>query len=138
MDHIRKVMERMVVENGTDIIKIDDEPDGMYFLESGMAVCLNREGEQINLMHEGQYFGEYGVLSGQKRLSTIRSVGRTIVYKIGTEDFNEIIREHPDIYGKLMKKVWNCLKKSTSARKPSVILISYPEASSSALRSPGL
>ena len=106
MDHIRKVMERMVVENGTDIIKIDDEPDGMYFLESGMAVCLNREGEQINLMHEGQYFGEYGVLSGQKRLSTIRSVGRTIVYKIGTEDFNEIIREHPDIYGKLMKKVY--------------------------------
>lgn len=106
MDHIRKVMERMVVENGTDIIKIDDEPDGMYFLESGMAVCLNREGEQINLMHEGQYFGEYGVLSGQKRLSTIRSVGRTIVYKIGTKDFNDIIREHPDIYGKLMKKVY--------------------------------
>lgn len=106
MDHIRKAMERMVVENGTDIIKIDDEPDGMYFLESGMAVCLNREGEQINLMHEGQYFGEYGVLSGQKRLSTIRSVGRTIVYKIGAEDFNEIIREHPDIYGKLMKKVY--------------------------------
>ena len=106
MDHIRKVMERMVVENGTDIIKIDDEPDGMYFLESGMAVCLNREGEQINLMHEGQYFGEYGVLSGQQRLSTIRSVGRTIVYKIGTKDFNDIIREHPDIYGKLMKKVY--------------------------------
>ena len=106
MDHIRKVMERMVVENGIDIIKIDDEPDGMYFLESGMAVCLNREGEQINLMHEGQYFGEYGVLSGQQRLSTIRSVGRTIVYKIGTKDFNDIIREHPDIYGKLMKKVY--------------------------------
>ena len=107
MDQIRKVMERIVFENGTDIIKIDDDPDGMYFLESGIAVALNREGEQINLMHEGQYFGEYGVLSGQKRLSTIRSVGRTIVYKIGTKDFNNIIRKHPDIYGKLMKKVYS-------------------------------
>ena len=36
------------------------EPDGMYFLESGTAVVLDREGEQINVLREGQYFGEYG------------------------------------------------------------------------------
>ncbi|MBP5281501.1 MAG: cyclic nucleotide-binding domain-containing protein, partial [Lachnospiraceae bacterium] len=103
---IKKKLQRLQFENGKDICSIDGEPDCMFFLESGTAIVLSREGEQINIMHEGQYFGEYGVLSKQKRLSTVRSLGRTIVYRLDADDMMEILTRHPDVYGELMKRVY--------------------------------
>lgn len=103
---IEKKLKRLQFENGKDICVIDGEPDCMYFLESGTAIVLSREGEQINVMHEGQYFGEYGVLSKQKRLSTVRSLGRTIVYRLDADDMMEILSHHPDVYGEMMKRVY--------------------------------
>lgn len=106
LEDIKKKLIRQQYENGKDICTIDGEPDGMFFLETGTAVVLGRDGEQLNIMHEGQYFGEYAVLAGQKRLSTVRSLGRTIVYRLTAEDMMEILVRHPDVYGEFMKRVY--------------------------------
>lgn len=103
---IREKLERLSFSHGEDICRIDEEPDGMYFLESGTCAVLDREGAQINVMREGTYFGEYGVLSGQRRLSTVRSVGRTAVYKLKSEDMMEILSRHRGLYGEMMKQVY--------------------------------
>jgi len=103
---IRKKFERLTFSHGEDIIRIDEEPDAMYFLESGTCAVLGRDGDQINLMQEGQYFGEYGVLSGERRLSTVRSVGRSVVYRLSGADMIEILGRHPGLYGDLMKQVY--------------------------------
>ena len=106
LEEIKKKLVRIQFENGKDICTIDGEPDGMFFLESGTAVVLGREGEQLNIMHEGQYFGEYAVLAKQKRLSTVRSLGRTIVYRLNADDMMKILMQHPDVYGEFMKRVY--------------------------------
>ena len=103
---IRGKLQRLQFAHGQDIVRIDEEPDGMYFLNSGAALVLDRDGNQINVMNEGQYFGEYGVLSGQRRLSTVRSQGKTVVYKLNSDDMMEILRFHPGVYGELMKQVY--------------------------------
>ncbi|MBO4914847.1 MAG: cyclic nucleotide-binding domain-containing protein [Oscillospiraceae bacterium] len=104
---IAKSLERMQFENGQDICTIDAEPDGMYFLESGSAAVLDRNGAQINIMRDGQYFGEYAVLAQQRRLSTVRSIGRTVVYRMSNEDLLRTLQRHPGVYGELMKRVYN-------------------------------
>ena len=111
---IRSRLERLQFGHGEDICTIDGEPDGMFFLESGSAVVLDRDGDQINVMREGQYFGEYGVLSGQRRLSTVRSQGRTIVYKMSSEDVVEVLSRHPGVYGELMKRVYGQVSRKHS------------------------
>lgn len=103
---IRSRLVPLRFDHGQDICTIDGEPDGMFFLESGTAIVLSREGEQINIMREGQYFGEYAVLARQKRLSTVRSQGRTTVYRLNSGDMMDILSRHPDIYGELMKRVY--------------------------------
>lgn len=103
---ISEKLERLQYSNGQDICTIDGEPDGMFFLESGTAVVLDRAGEQINVLQEGQYFGEYAVLSQQRRLSTVRSHGQTVVYRLNNDDMMEILRRHPNVYGELMKRVY--------------------------------
>ncbi|MBO4330534.1 MAG: cyclic nucleotide-binding domain-containing protein, partial [Oscillospiraceae bacterium] len=106
LEDIRSRLVLMRFDHGQDICTIDGEPDGMFFLESGTAIVLSREGEQINVMREGQYFGEYAVLARQRRLSTVRSQGRTTVYRLNSEDMMDILARHPDIYGELMKRVY--------------------------------
>ena len=108
---IRGKLERLQYEHDADICTVDEEADGMFFLESGTAVVLDREGAQINVMHAGSYFGEYAVLSGRRRLSTVRSVGRTVVWRLGNEDLMEILRKHPDVYGDMMRLVYGQLSR---------------------------
>ncbi len=114
MADIRARLERVQFDHNEDICTIDREPDGMFFLESGTAVVLDREGEQINVMRPGSYFGEYAVLSGRRRLSTVRSVGRTVAWKLGNEDLMEILRRHPNTYGDLMKRVYGQVSRKHS------------------------
>ena len=104
---IRKKLRRITFEHGQDICTIDEKPDGLFFLESGSVVVLDRDGEQINLLHEGSYFGEYAVLSRTRRLSTVRAYGRCAVLKLSNEDTADIIARHPGIYGELMKRVYS-------------------------------
>ena len=103
---IRRRLERVQFDHNEDICTIDQESDGMYFLESGTAVVLDREGEQINVMRPGSYFGEYAVLSGRRRLSTVRSVGKTVALRLTNEDMMVILQRHPDTYGDFMKRVY--------------------------------
>lgn len=103
---IESKLHKVVYENHQDICKINSEADGMYFIESGTAVVLDENDKQINVLHVGQYFGEYAVLSGQKRLSTVRSHGKTVLYKMEGQDLLDFLSKHPDIYGELMKRVY--------------------------------
>lgn len=107
LEEIRSRLIRLQFRDGQDICTVDAQPDGMYFLESGVALVLNRDGEQINVMHEGQYFGEYGVLAQQRRLSTVRSRGRTVVFKLTNEDMMDILSRHQELYGEFMKRVYD-------------------------------
>ncbi len=103
---IESKLSKVVYENGQDICKIDSEADGMYFIESGTVVVLDKNNRQINVLHVGQYFGEYAVLSGQKRLSTVRSKGRTVLYRMAGKDLLDFLYKHPNVYGELMKRVY--------------------------------
>lgn len=103
---IRSKLTRIKYGHGQDICTIDSVGDCMYFLESGSVVVLDRDGQQINVIHEGQYFGEYAVLSGQRRLSTVRAYGTAVVYRLSSEDMMGTLQRHPAVYGELMKRVY--------------------------------
>ena len=107
LSEIVNCLERHVYENGSDIITFGAESDGMYFIDSGTAVVLNEEGDQVNILHKSNYFGEYAALTGEKRLSTVRSLGRSVVYRLSNEDAVRFISKHPEIYGVLMKRVYS-------------------------------
>ena len=88
---IESKLQKESYKNGQDICKIGSEADGMYFIESGTLVVLDENDKQINVLHVGQYFGEYAVLSGQKRLSTVRSHGKTVLYKMESSDLLDFL-----------------------------------------------
>lgn len=109
MDEIRACLKRVHFNDKEDICRINDDADGLYFLESGTAAVLDSNGDQINLLHRGQYFGEYAVLFGEKRLSTVRSVGKTVLLRLDTDDVLKFFRRRPKLYGDMVKKLYKQL-----------------------------
>ena len=81
----QKLAKSMVQEkysNGEVICRIGDKADAMYFIESGKVEVIGSNKQLLNEMEQGQYFGEYAIMTGDKRLSTVRSKGGTVVYRL--------------------------------------------------------
>ncbi|MCL2440672.1 MAG: cyclic nucleotide-binding domain-containing protein [Treponema sp.] len=92
--------------NNEVIFSIGEDADAMYFIESGKVEVLGTDDEPLNEIEEGNYFGEYAVLTGNKRLSTIRSKGGVLVYRLNTKDVLEGAKYNSSIYGDLIKRLY--------------------------------
>ncbi len=102
-------LDRLVFKSGEDIVRYGDPADGMYFIEDGIVDVFNAEGEPVNEMKAGQYFGEYAILAQEPRLSTVRARGTVVVYRIGNEAFLEQISRKPTLVGYLLKQIYSQL-----------------------------
>ncbi|MBO4337557.1 MAG: cyclic nucleotide-binding domain-containing protein [Lachnospiraceae bacterium] len=103
---IKAGLKKLSYKNNDDICKIGTPADGMYFIEHGAAVVLDSDEKQLNILHKGQYFGEYAVLSGENRLSTVRALGRCVVFKMESKDLLAFLSRHPGVYGQFIKRVY--------------------------------
>jgi CRP-like cAMP-binding protein len=50
----------------------------------------------IDTMGRGEVVGEMALLTGQRRTATVRSVGETVIYEIGREQYEPLVRAHPE------------------------------------------
>ena len=71
--------------------EIDSDPDGVYYLDSGVAETVNGKGEVLSIMEAGTIFGELAYFGReQKRTATVRAKTDMVVRKISTEDFKKM------------------------------------------------
>ena len=76
---------------GETIIEIDSIPDGVYYLDTGVAETYNAKGELLSTMESGTVFGEMAYFGNQKR-RTATVVARTdvVLRRISTEDLKKL------------------------------------------------
>jgi Na+/H+ antiporter NhaC len=89
------------------ICRAGEKSDAMYFIESGTVNVLGSGGEAINELQPGHYFGEYAVLTGEKRMADIRGRGTVQVFELRKKHLDVLIRIYPKIYGLFLQKVYN-------------------------------
>ncbi len=94
VDALTKVAEKMSVERfepGAFIIRQGEEGDKFYLLRRGMVdVLINDQNgipQYISTLHEGDFFGERALLSGQARSATIVAKDAVETYTLGKADF---------------------------------------------------
>ena len=108
-EQIWQRLERKEYKSGQDIVRQGETADALYFLDDGICDVFDRDGEQVNEMHEGQYFGEYGIIAGEPRLTTVRARGKVIAYRMKADDFLAQIARRPALAGDLLKQVYGQL-----------------------------
>jgi len=75
-------------EKGERVIKIGEDPNGVYYIDRGEAQVLNDEGKVIASLRNGDVFGEMAYFTEEgTRTASVVAVTDLVVRKILNEDF---------------------------------------------------
>lgn len=78
-------------KKGSVIIQVGDEPDGIYYLDTGTAKTYDEQSQLLSIMEEGAIFGEMAYFgSEQKRTATVVADSDVVLRKISTQDFGRL------------------------------------------------
>ncbi len=95
------------VPEGGVIVSEGEEGDYFYILIRGIArVSNDLDGRRINLalIHSGDYFGEWAVLTGSPRVATVSAIDRVDMLRIERSVMLEFIKKQPEV-GKRIEMV---------------------------------
>jgi CRP/FNR family cyclic AMP-dependent transcriptional regulator len=104
-------------ERGEVIFREGDEGDTTYLLMSG-AVLLTREHQDgrvvaIAELRGGDMFGELAMFRGEKRSATAEAIEPTEAVALLAPDVQRLIKQNPDIAGKLLKALAERVSRTT-------------------------
>ncbi|MDR2631981.1 MAG: cyclic nucleotide-binding domain-containing protein [Spirochaetaceae bacterium] len=103
------IMSRLVIKryaHNSYICRAGDAAGAMYFIEDGVLSVRGKNGELINELLPGQYFGEYAAITGDKRMADVQARGAVLVVQLDAHTLKAVTRNSPDIYGIFLKKAY--------------------------------
>ncbi len=102
----------------TVLIHEGDVADSLYVVESGRVkvYCSDKSGKDfvLNILEDGDYFGELALLDDDKRSASVRAMETTKVRIVYKEDFKAILDMHPNITRILNKNLTRRIRKLTN------------------------
>jgi len=93
--NIAMVLKPEVVDAGEFVIRKGDVGDKMYFLVRGEVEVLDGDGRIINTLGPGSFFGETALILAAPRTASIRGRQRCDLFVLDRDDFNRVLRDHP-------------------------------------------
>ena len=99
-------------KKGDIIIRINEPPNGVYYLDSGSVNALDEKGELITTLVAGNVFGEMAYFSKRKRRNaTVIANTDVVVRRITSERFDTL-----PIIKKIFRKIANKRKRKAPAQ----------------------
>lgn len=86
--------------DGEPIVHQGDVASHMFVMQEGQAeVVIDRDGSdvQLNVLREGDLFGEMAIFDGMPRSATVRAVGYARVVSVDKKNFLRRIHEDPSL-----------------------------------------
>lgn len=94
----------------TEIVREHDSGDSLYFIIVGSARVSRRiSGEVLNiaLLRQGEYFGEWSVLTGAPRVATVTALSQVEVLQVDCQPFLRFIQDNPQVRDRLDLVAYN-------------------------------
>jgi len=113
---ITQIAKEKVVPAHTIVFRQGDPGDSFYIINSGAVRVFRkgREGVEIELarLGQGDSFGEIALLTGEPRSGYVEALEKTHLTVISKDQFDQILKNHPDISSVFLKKLSNLLVRS--------------------------
>ena len=101
----RKLIAEKLVEmryaEGEMIIREGEQDESFFIIEKGdvEVYLLSAHGSRKTLttLHDGDFFGEMALLTGQKRTANVRAIGDVRVYRLDKDSFKMVLEANPAI-----------------------------------------
>jgi len=99
--HRLAITARPLLLGPTERLVIEGQPGTSLFLigEGEVEVRLRREDGRdwlADVMGRGEIVGEMALITGGPRTATVRSVGESVIYEIGRQQYEPLLREYPE------------------------------------------
>jgi CRP-like cAMP-binding protein len=105
LEHIAPLAERRSFDEAAEIIRQGDPGDDFYVIIDGQAVAAV-DGDPIEVMGPGSFFGEISLLDGGERLATVTAKTALDVLVLTRDHFNDMLSEAmPEITPRLLQVV---------------------------------
>jgi len=95
LDHIVMALKPRQVAEGEMIITKGETGNELYLIEQGQVAVLDDRGREVQLLRDGDVFGEVGLLMAMPRIASCRAKIATDLFVLDKEDFTRILRDHP-------------------------------------------
>ncbi len=95
LDTIARLLRPRFAVPGEQLIRDGDHADAMYFISSG-SVQVEVVGQKIRL-NPGDFFGEMGLVTGQRRQGDVHARGYCQLLVLREVDFKNLLRSDHDI-----------------------------------------
>ena len=77
------------------IVEAGSRPDAMYFIAAGDVTVVFQGGRAA--LHDGDFFGEMGLLDNKPRNADVISDGYTHLLALSCRDFNRLLERQPEV-----------------------------------------
>jgi glucose-6-phosphate 1-dehydrogenase len=88
---------------GEVIINKGDAGEEMYLICHGEVEVIDGNGQAVETLKEGDFFGEISLLISTPRTATVRAAVQCDLFLLEKSDFSRILREHPQFAETMMK-----------------------------------
>lgn len=74
----------------------------MYFICKGILEVCSSDGKTIyKVLYDGDFFGEYALVTSQKRSASVRTVTYCDLFILTRKDFKNVLSNFPDFAKKI-------------------------------------
>jgi glucose-6-phosphate 1-dehydrogenase len=88
---------------GEVIINKGDTGEEMYLICHGEVEVIDGNGQAVETLKEGDFFGEISLLISTPRTATVKATVQCDLFLLEKSDFSRILREHPQFAETMMK-----------------------------------
>jgi CRP-like cAMP-binding protein len=105
LDRLGRIVTERQFPAGTDIVNEGEVGAGFFLITDGAVEVLSKDGQRLNALKKGDYFGDMALLDGRPRSATIRATDPTTCLVMSRWDFMAEVRQNPDIALELLAEM---------------------------------
>jgi CRP-like cAMP-binding protein len=101
LERLSMLTEEVDVPAGKVLIRQGELGDDLMMIYSG-TVAVDRDGERVNRLGPGDFFGEIALLERGPRTATVTAESPCRLLVINHRDFHAVMEEFPDIAARVL------------------------------------
>lgn len=106
LERLSMLADEVDVGAGKVLMRQGETGADMMVLVRG-RVAVERDGEQVNSLGPGDFFGEIALVDGGPRTATVTAAEPSTLLVITHRDFHSMMEEFPEVAGQVMNALAN-------------------------------
>ena len=109
LEFLAQNAKKRVIHANKFVMKEGDEGDSMFMVAEGLLIVTvkkeNNTSLEVATLRSGNYFGEVGLITGEKRTASVETLVDSTLYEISKDVMQELLNNHKYLVRTLSKAV---------------------------------